>query len=1037
MAFVVYKSSAGSGKTATLVLEYLKLCLKNPNDFKRTLAITFTNKAANEMKSRIIDTLVLISNAENSFLTTLLKEHLKTSDDEFQKRGKYLLNLITHNYDEFSVSTIDSFVHKIIRTFTNELNLPSNFEIILDKDDLIPEILDDLYRKIGHDKQLTDILLSFVFKQIEDEKSHNISTILSSFVNYNLSEDVFAQKKFLNVLTINDFIEIIKILNKRQKHLKNDIQKYAKEAINLFSSVSLSANDISYKEKGIYGYFVKLQDISSAKAILPGKRNLDTVENDKWVSKNANSEIVSAMDEIKQSLTDIFDKMVEDVRVYILLNIINSKIYSVALITVIQSLFDEFVDRSSKVHISEFNKKISDSIAGQPIPFIYERLGFKYKNFLIDEFQDTSVLQWNNLLPLVEESLSNNNFSMLVGDAKQAIYRFRNGEVELFSNLPKLYPQDDSLLGQSREALLNSQYREEVLDYNYRSGKTIVEFNNLFFSDLIEGENEAIKKHYTNLEQKPIRQQNSYVKLETVEANNKDEFQPEKHLKIESFISEAIEAGFQAGDICVLGRRKKSISELANYLISKNYKVVSSESLLVNNSPKVSMIVSLLQMITKPDEKIFLADFIIKYAELKGLSNTEELLEEISNHSGETYLFVFQMFDGKVDVGSLLSYSLYEVCEFAIRLLNFDKEADIFLQFFLDFVFKSQNSTKYTIIEFLEYWNEKKTKIFVSTPEKPDAIKLMTAHKSKGLAFKVVIADLNDSVSNNSNTIWADVSKMHIPKLSKTLIPLTKQTAEVGFEDEYDKEKEKENLDFINLVYVSFTRASHALFVVTSTEKRNQYGKIIMDFISKNSKNDNLFEDGLLKAEPAQSKDDEYVNYINLDVYPSVDLNRIVKIARSEQISWNNIESKSPEAYGNLIHRILSEIETFDDVENVLEKYVNFGFITHPEKDKLRTLIIEIVEHQKLSKYFSKSAVVKNESEVYDGVGNILRPDRLAILDDELAIIDYKTGKISQKYHTQINEYYAVMKNIGYEKINCFLVYISENIEVEHLNFKD
>jgi len=1036
MAFVVYKSSAGSGKTATLVLEYLKLCLKNPNDFKRTLAITFTNKAANEMKSRIIDTLVLISNAEDNFLTSYLKEHLKTNDDEFQRRGKYLLNSITHNYDEFSVSTIDSFVHKIIRTFTNELNLPANFEIILDKDDLIPEILDDLYRKIGHDKQLTDILLSFVFKQIEDEKSHNISTMLSSFVNYNLSEDVFAQKKFLNSFNINDFIEIIKILNKKQKNLKNNIQEYAKEAINLFSSVSLSSNDISYKKNGIYGYFHKLQDISTAKELLPGKRNVDTVENDKWVSKSAISEIVSAIEGIKHNLTDLFNKIVDDVHIYLLLNIINSKIYSVALITVIQRLFDEFADRSSKIHISEFNKKISDSIAGQPIPFIYERLGFKYKNFLIDEFQDTSVLQWNNMLPLVDESLSNNNFSMLVGDAKQAIYRFRNGEVELFSNLPKLYPHDESLLSQSREALLKSQYREEVLEYNYRSGETIVEFNNSFFANLIEGEKESIRKHYSNLKQKSILKHNSYVKLETVQVNNKDEFQPEKHHKIESFIREAMEAGFQAGDICVLGRRKNSISELASYLISKNYNVVSSESLLVNNSPKVSMIISLLHMITKPDEKIFLADFIIKYAELKGINNPEELLQEISKYSQETYLFVFQMFDSKVDIGNLLSYSLYEVCEFAIRLLNFDKEADIFLQFFLDFVFKSQNSTKYTIIEFLEYWNEKKTKIFVSTPEKPDAIKLMTAHKSKGLAFKVVIADLNDSVSNNSNSIWADISEMQIPKLPKTLIPLTKQTAELGFEDEYDREKEKENLDFINLVYVSFTRASHALFSVTSTDKRNQYGKIITDFISKHSKNDTLFEDGILEVETTQAKDDEYVNYINLDVYPSVDLNSIVKIARSEQISWNNIESKSPEAYGNLIHRILSEIETSEDIDNVLEKYVNFGFIRVNEKIKLQTLLLEIIDHPKLSKYFLKSAMVKNESEVYDGNGNILRPDRLVVLGDELAIIDYKTGKVSQKYHTQIKDYHTVMKKIGYEKINCFLVYIGENIEIEHLNFE-
>lgn len=1035
MAFVVYKSSAGSGKTATLVLEYLKLCLKNPNDFKRTLAITFTNKAAYEMKSRIIDTLVLISKAEVNFITTELKEYLEISEVDFQRRGEVLLNLITHNYDEFAVSTIDSFVHKIIRTFANELHLPSNFEIILDKDDLIPEILDDLYGKIGHDKQLTDILLSFVFKQIEDEKTHNISSILAQFVNYNLSEDVFAQKKFINTLNINDFVEIITFINKKQNQLKNDIQKSAKQAIDLFYSVSLSADDVSYKKAGIYGYFNKLQDVSAAKEILPGKRNIDTVENDKWLSKNADQLTISAIDEIKDDLTNIFYKIIEDVPVYIMLNFINSKIYSVALVTEIQSLFQEFMERSSKVHISEFNKKISDSIAEQPIPFLYERLGFKFKNFLIDEFQDTSILQWNNLLPLIEESLSNNNFSMLVGDAKQAIYRFRNGEVELFSNLPDLYPKDSSLLQQSRENLLKSQYQEKVLDYNYRSGKTIVEFNNLFFINLLENENQVIKKHYHNLEQIPIREQDSYVKLEIVEADNKEEFITEKHLRIESFVIDAIKAGFEAGDICVLCRSRKSISGLANYLISKNYKVVSSESLLVNNSPKVSMIISLLHMITKPYEKIFLADFIIKYAELKGIENTEELLDDITDFSSETYLYVFQLFKNKIEIGDMLSYSLYEVCEYALRLLNFDKESDIFLQFFLDFVFKSQNSSKYTIVEFLEYWDEKKSKVFVSTPEKPDAIKLMTAHKSKGLAFKVVVVDLNDSVRNNSNAVWADISKMEIPKLPKTLIPLTKRSAEIGFEDEYIREEEKEKLDFLNLVYVSFTRASHALFAVSSNDKRNKFGKYLTDFILKNSENDLVFEQGKLSSEIDKKSGNQNDNYINLDVFPSVDLNRIVKIARSEEVSWNEIESKSPEAYGNLIHKILSEIDTYDNVEKVLNKYINFGFVAEGEKEKLLRLILNVVEHPELAIYFTKRALIKNESDVYDGGGNILRPDRLVILDDEIAIIDYKTGKKQKHYSKQIEEYHDIMRKLGYDKINCFLVYLGDMVNVERLYF--
>jgi ATP-dependent exoDNAse (exonuclease V) beta subunit len=1034
MAFVVYKSSAGSGKTATLVREYLKLCIPKPMEFKRTLAITFTNKAANEMKTRILETLEIAAAGDENFLIKDLKQQLDLKNDLFTLKSKQLLNIITHNYDEFAVSTIDSFVHRIIRTFANEVNLPSNFEAILDYDDIVPDIVDELFDRIGRDKQLTAIILSFVFKQIEDEKTHNIRDVLSDFVKYNLGEDVFSQKEFLSKLKLKDFHPIINKLKKIQKTLKTDIEAKAKNALDLFSSVLLTQDDISNKGRGIYGFFSNLVSLNDIKKLMPNANARKTIENDAWVAKKADVGVKNVIAGIKDELRKLFSDIVDMSETYILVNLINSKIYSVALITEIQLLFNDFVERTSKVHISEFNKRISENISGQPVPFLYERLGFKYKNFLIDEFQDTSVLQWQNLLPLIEESLSNNNFSMLVGDAKQAIYRFRNGEVELFSKLPKLLNNSGSQLDISRQSLLESQYVKYYLEFNFRSGKNIVEFNNKFFQNLIEQESDYIKKHYQSLEQKVNKLQQSFVKLQIIEEKDNEEYLKKRNSAISTYVEDCINAGFSAGDICVLCRTKKTIAIIARSLISEGYNIVSSESLLVCNSPKVGMLVAFLQMLLKPDEKIYLTDFLIKYSILNNIEEKAELLSAYEKTNKPTYAVVADLFNKQVKPETLLSYSVYEICEFAVRMMGFDNEADLFVQYFLDFVFKTISGGKFTIIEFIEHWEDKKMKIFVETPNNPDAIKLMTAHKSKGLDFKIVIVDLSYIRPNNRKTFWADVNRLEIPKLEKTLLPLTKLSADIGFDEELLKENEKERLDFINLVYVSFTRASNALFAIGRDSNKDAFGKLLKSFINSHQNIGDIYEMGELIPYIAEGEDKQDVKQLRLTSISSCDFNRIVKIAPSEEIKWEEIALKSPESFGRLVHKILSEIEFYSDLEKVLNKYLISGFIGESDLPKLAAYLKGVVFDPVLRPCFSSDAIVKNETSIYDGKGNVLRPDRVVLLDDELIIIDYKTGKKDKSHFLQISEYAAVFANMGYENIKCLLVYIKEDTEIVRID---
>jgi len=1035
MPLTVYKSSAGSGKTATLVFEYLKICLSEPNEFKHTLAITFTNKAAGEMKSRIIETLELAVKNKTNFLLDKLKAELKLKDKEIQEASRKLLFLIIHNYDEFAVSTIDSFVHRVVRTFANEVHLPANFEVVLDSDDIIPEIVDELFDKVGNDKEFTRILVSFVMKQIEEEKNHDLGRMLADFVAYNFGEEVFSQKEYLETLSLNDFPPLIKRLHKKQNNYRTKIEHLAKDAIDLFSSVSLTMDDLSNKKSGIFGYFNNLLTLTDDSKLFPNKTATKAVEQDKWLPLKADSTQRAAMDQIKEQVISIFNEIALITPDYLLIKQINSRIYSLALTKEIQYLLADFMERTSKVHISEFNKKISENIADQPIPFLYERLGFKYRHFLIDEFQDTSVLQWDNLLPLVEESLANNNFNMLVGDAKQAIYRFRNGEVELFTSLPKLFNSGNTPLDRSREQLLAAHFREKMLDVNYRSNKHIVEFNNDFFSMLFEQESERFRTNYKNLHQKVQNQDPGFVRLQTMEADNAAAYSENRLPIIENYIEEAIQAGYGPGDICILCRTKKQIHQIVSFLIPRGHKLVSSESLLIASSPKVSLLISFLRLLVKQQDKLQFAEFLFKLKDIDSKIYADLNVAKILETTVSYPLTAFNLMDSRENIEDILELSVYEICEFAIREFNFNQTADAFIQFFLNFVFNAQSSGKYSLTDFLALWDKKKEKVFVEMPDDNDAIKIMTAHKSKGLDFEIVIADLYSSRKGGRSEFWTDVNIEGEEKLSRTMLPLTKVITEIGFEDIYEQEQEKNRLDFLNLVYVAFTRASKALFAI-GKDSRDEFGTLLNNYISvkgNTNQENNFYEFGTLENKQEIVSGDKKEEQFTLENTISTDWKEIIKIAEAEEVFWLEKDFDKASSFGTLVHKILSTINFTDEIENAVNNYLISGLIDKTEQEGILNMINKLVELPLLKRYFSHEVIVKNETELMDKYGRSIRPDRIVIDGKELIIIDYKTGKKDEEHILQIQNYANAFADIGFENIKCFLVYLAKEIVVEEV----
>lgn len=1044
MTLVVYKSSAGSGKTTTLVKEYLKLTLGSPWQFRNVLAITFTNKAANEMKERVLSSLRLMAEGKTDKKEELkeLKNELGVSEEELQKKANKLLSAIIYDYDEFAVSTIDSFVHGIIKTFATDIKLPQNFEVVLDKDDIIPEIIQDMYDKVGIDKDVTNILVNFVIANYEEEKGHDPTNQIYGFIEKQMEEEGFHYIRKLLHLSLSDFHRIISRLEKAYFTLKEEIKKAANEAIEIFQAAGVAQEWVYYGERGLYGYFSKTSILKQNKDILPNSHVTTTIEEGKWHSGKCPPDQKPVIDRIKEELVSKYETIQALSRRYLTYGLLHRKIYDVALIKEIRQLFDDYTADSQKVHISEFNKKISETIAGQPVPFIYERLGRKFTHFLIDEFQDTSILQWQNFLPLIEESLAYGRFNMLVGDAKQAIYRFRNGEVELFANLPKLYPEAVFPSEKAAEQLLKSQYKEIVLERNYRSHREIVAFNNRFFEAVKRGMSEKINKVYnrhTQLLPEEDDRNGGYVRIDLLEAENTAAYRERRLQKILAYVQQLQSKGYRNKDICVLTNQNKYAVEIASFLIANGYAIVSSESLLLKNAPEVRMIIAFLKLLLQQDDKVQLAAFIrdlllVKpelgpfhdiYARslLSMAAGMESLLQDLGYNS--------------MKANEMNGMSIYELVEYAIEGFFGSRNNSIFVHYFLDFVLENQGVGDGSSGAFLDYWDKKNEKTFITIPEGKDAIRVMTIHKAKGLKFESVIVDFTPlSKKLSKKEYWTDLDLAELEELKVGMYPVTEELKEIGEGDVYDEELDKTELDMLNMVYVAFTRPVSALYIVShkKEKKQNKFTAYIETFLlSEDSSFDNeTYEWGQLEELKA-GKNDDQSGVEELKDMRSSSWKNLITMASVDDVSWDRINVKQARTYGNLVHKMLSEIRYADDVSPVVAKYLLLGLLDDAEADDLKLKLEKLVRHKELQTYFADGLKVKNESELIkkDAVGkSFQRPDRVVVTENGLVLIDYKTGVRENEHRRQITEYAEMFDKLGFKNIKKLLVYISDDIEV-------
>lgn len=1052
-AFKVYQASAGSGKTYTIVKEYLTLCLGSKaatSRFSQILAITFTNLAANEMKVKITDQLIDIINSDpdkdaEGMEATLIQD-LQIERDQLKSNAKELFIKIIHNYSDFCICTIDAFVQKIARSFAKELNLPSQFNVSIDEDEVADAITERIGEQIGTDNTyLTKVIEDYSGRKFDNEKSPKIAGNIRDFIKVLFSEDAFQKNEQNKFSTEEQYQEAHDFIQRKMHDFEIQCDQFAKRFEKFLTRNNLTNDDFNGKSRSAC--------LSFHKKIQKKEYSAITDSLDKIVKGNADwySKSFQRHDELDPEFRTIFIDFVlyyqKHIGEYLFYKNQLGKLSLYALRSKIKSELETYIGEEQIVHISEFNKRINEIMGDFSVPFIYERLGEHFKYLFIDEFQDTSVLQWQNLLPLLDNSLANQNMSMVVGDGKQSIYRWRNGEVGQIANLPEIYgrPANNSAFQSFERSLINN-FNFNELRTNYRSLEHIIDFNNDFFrfcndenylSDdcrkVYVEKNEQYQKEVT-IKQFHHYKDKGYVQVELFDPNDDDEMILGR---IKELIEEILDKGFSKSDITILVRKNKTGSLIAGYLNENGIDVISAESILLKTSDKVRLVISTLDYLIHNDNPAAVAT-VLYYWNATHRQDFDGTTDGIFDQTR-------QITEGLADIEEAMklepqalkqllsrSYSLYDLCSAIIRLFGFNTVSDIFLNFLLDTVYKWQSANEASIKGFLEYWDSKKDKLAVASSN-TDAVNVMTIHKSKGLEYNVVICPfvVDDLDDKKPSTLWIrpqDLGFEPIPNIEKVQFTLTKDSA--NWSDETmaiaQKENAKVRLDNLNLNYVAFTRAVQRLHIL-SYKSKDLTKSPLNAFLQSNP---NHYGDPDTHKVELKKKKEKNVTEFMQESTASEWFNKI-SIDPNPSMFWIHPDDKmSPMEWGTFVHQTLSEVQHNSDFDRALKPHLDAGVIDQATANILRDQFQQMVSHPLITKAFDPEAKVKNECEILLADGNILRPDRYAELPDKIYLLDYKTGKPDNEHHRQLRTYMNIVEKMVSKPIAAYLVYLGEKIEV-------
>ncbi len=1076
---VVYRASAGSGKTYRLACEYLKQIIQEPENYRRILAVTFTNKATAEMKSRIIEELFSISQGKREGMASEIAEELHLDSSMLQTKAKKALSLILHNYTLFSISTIDSFVQRVIQALLWEIGEQGGAEIQLDPTPVLTLAADNLLDSASQAKELLGWLTQMGQNMMDEGGSWDVRRKLVSLGSQLFSETFrLMDDEEIERFTSKDNVENLRnklfaLTATTVEHIVMLSEKFSA----LMAENEVSPDILTQKQRGVPGFIevCKNLDISSSNLPEPNsyvvKSVMDNTGYD-WVSKKI-SENKQVFPNLQQVIVEkLHPKLVELVEAiesrraaYISAKMILRNLENLALIGDLWRKVRELSLQEGILLLSDSGHLLREFVKDTDAPFVFEKIGNRYDSFMIDEFQDTSVVQWFNFKPLIENSLSQNAFSMVVGDVKQSIYRWRNGDWSILSS----GLQND---------FAHHGIDERVLSTNWRSLPVIVNFNNHFFRQTIDSIADSIKQKlddgnreigeffvnqlktaYKDIEQQPkpnLHSNAGYVHVQMLSSDEYDDMNaflaselPERILKLSQ--------KYSMGDIAILVRSKSDGQKVANMFLEHNrstanqnekIKFVSQEGLYLSASKLVRLVVSALRLTQNPNDEVQQRVLIRELAEIGNRNFT-------GWHQAFTEGFVN---DDSTWLSSLSTKSLQDCFDLIVKkfqLHTLEGEL-VYLAELHEVILTQSNRGGSDVGRFLEWWDENVSNLSLSVPESDDSVSIITIHKSKGLEFPIVIipyAGWNYRAAGKPPLLWVSSNEVPFNLLPRYPVLLGKNAEKSFFVRETLEELVKEHVDNINLLYVAFTRAQNELYVYvqlpssnTTNNEVNSISKLMKDVVPlafeqyKNAQPEmdfsyveNCYTAGnndVLKVIPKKEHEEGW----NISQYSSEGGVRELKIKTdSKEFFTSNPERfESPLQHGKVMHLLYSIISSANDVNHAVSTLVAEGIIERSKAQEISSKVSEILSAEPFNDWFSGEWTVKAEATILTPEGKNYRPDRVMVKEGQTLVIDYKFGAELPQHKRQINNYAKLLAEMGYKNVEAYLWYVDAGIVLKN-----
>jgi ATP-dependent helicase/nuclease subunit A len=1049
----IYSASAGSGKTHQLAGIYLEKLFRSKLSYRKILAVTFTHKATAEMKGRILDELNKLAVGDNSkYLDDLVKSTSK-SEDIIRREAKEILYSILHDFSRFSVSTIDSFYQKIVRAFARDIGLHSGFDIEIDHTNILATAVDRMIASAASDLTIRNWLLDFAKANIEEGKTWDLRNSITGLAGelFNEKFKLLSQEEKQKLQDKELLKSYIKEMRSITTSFSSDMKVLGLKCLSIIDLYNLSDDMFFQKGKGVGGY---IRAVAEGEIKIPNTYVRAVLGNPpRWSSGAPSAPLTEAIREgLGESVREVVNYYDKNIVSYKTANVILSYIYILGILSDVLSQVHQITRDENIFLLSDAGELIYMITEKDQTPFIYEKVGNTFENFMIDEFQDTSIIQWKNFRQLIDNSMAQGFENLVVGDIKQSIYRWRNSDWRTLRDLKK--------------EVDNVRYISKPLNTNYRSCSDIIRFNNALFSiipDQIDtglSENRpvtAFRELFSEAVQiDPGKKENGYVRIEFVENTDETSWQEEVLKGLPSVIESIQDRGIHASDIGILVRDNREgaliLKEIIDYSVScpaekrerYNYNIVSGESLLLANSPAVNFIIAVIKALDNPEDMIARA-LMLRYFLLatgkENAGNTPLIGDELIEYSAGFFPEGYKEFLISIRYLTLWNITEKTIGFFGLGNYSFNVA---FLNSFQDIVINHASVRNPGISSFLEWWGSEGIKKSISVPEQQDSMKVITIHKSKGLEFGIVILpflswNLDHKVFH-SNILWAAPDYPPFNKLGIVPVRYKSELAETIFADQYLEEKYSAYLDNINLLYVAFTRAVNAIigFAPAQPRAENRIASVIRDAIVFNGTHPDgsetflhnhydpqtqVFELGFLQI---VHNEKEVPGGLRINNYPVSDNAGSLKLKLHWEDYFNADKSgaRGKINYGRMMHEIFGEIFTSDDVVPAVRKKVIEGVINESDGNLIAAKINKLINQSFVRDWFDKGNEILNEASVLMPDSTTRRPDRVIIKDKRTVIIDFKFGEESQGHLTQIKQYRKILAGMGYDVAEAYLWYV-------------